>query len=149
MNARDIAAQLAPRMCEAASITAGGAGDNTEVDGDFHDRQGFLSCLLIIAFEAVLGAAETLSIAANLQDANDDQGAGVADFGDALASAVVATGGAGGTTERGVATLKADLSAARQFVRAQFTPDLSAGAADTAIVVGVLVFGGADEIPTS
>jgi hypothetical protein len=128
--------------------TAGGAGDATELDGRYIDRSGYLSAKLTVAFKAVLGDGETLSIAANLQDDADGAGVGT-DFGGAFASAVVATGPGGGGTVEGQVELDFDLSGARQYVRAQFTPDLSAANTDTAIIAAVLVLGGADEIPAS
>lgn len=144
---RDIGSLITAAACQAASATAGGAGDATEVDGQWIDRKDHLSCKLVIVFDATLAQDETLSVAANLQDANDDQGTGVGDFGDAVANAVVATGGAGGSTELGVVTADFDLSAAKQYVRAQFTPDLSAANTDTAIVAAALIFGPKNETP--
>lgn len=149
MKARDIGAQLAPRACGGVEATAGGAGDATEKDGQWIDRQGYLSATLVITYEATLGDGETLSIAANLQDADDDQGTGAADYGDAIANAVVATGGTGGSTEVGQVRQDVDLSGAKQYVRGQFTPDLSAGTTDVAVVSAVLILGGADEVPAA
>ena len=85
------AALLAARHQKAGvDATAGGSGDNTEVDGAWVDRQGFLSGKAIIAYTATLAQGATLSIAANLQDATSSGGAGAGDYGDALASTVVA-----------------------------------------------------------
>lgn len=147
MNTRNIGAAIAGRGCQAVSLTAGAGGDDAEVDGQWIDRQGFMSATLFILFDATLGDGDDLEIAANLQDADDDQGTGAADFGDPLANAVVASGGVGGSTEIGVARLDIDLSGAKQFVRAQFTPDLTAANTDTAIVGAILVLGGADVEP--
>lgn len=147
MLARNIGAQIKAAACQAASIVAAGAGDNTEVDGEWIDRQGYLSASLVILFDAVLADGEDISIGANLQDASDDQGTGAADYGAAIASAVRATGGVGGSTEIGVVKVDFDLSGADRYVRAQFTPDLSAANTDTAIVSAILVLGGADVIP--
>lgn len=147
MTSRDIGAQIAGRACAAATAVAAGTGDATEVSGQWIDRQGFLSAKLIVTYQAVLAEGETISIAANLQDATDSSGTGAADFGTASADAVRATGGSGGSTERGVVEIDVDLSAARQYVRAQFTPNLSASGTDTAILSAVLVLGGAESIP--
>lgn len=147
MTSRDIGAQIAGRACAAVAATAGGAGDAAEVNGQWIDRQGFLSAKLIVAYQGVLGDGDTLSVAANLQDATDGSGTGAADFGTAAADAVRATGGSGGSTERGVVEIDVDLSGAKQFVRAQFTPNLSAANTDTAILSAVLVLGGAEAIP--
>lgn len=143
---RDIGAILTSAASGAVSATAAGAGDNTEVDGPYVDRQNHLSAKLIIHYKAVLQQGETLSIAANIQDDADGAGAG-ADFGDALANAVVATGGAGGSVEEGTVELDVDLSGAKQYIRAQVTPDLSASGTDTAIVTATFVLGPKDETP--
>lgn len=141
----------------ATSVTAGGAGDNTEIDGEWGSRADNLSCSLFIPWEATLGATETLTISANIQDAADISGTGAADYSrtstgenDAvLASVVVADaallGGAG--TYRGVAQLDVDLSGAREFIRSQVTPDLSAANTDTAEIGSVFVLGGSDQKP--
>lgn len=146
---KDIGAHITARGCEAASATAGGSGDATEVDGQWIDRMGFKSAKLVVTFDATLGDGDTLSIAANLQDATDASGTGAADFGDALADAVVATGGTGGSTEVGAVELDVNLTEANRFVRAQFTPDLSASTTDTAIVAATLVLGGPNRKPAS
>lgn len=137
-------------------LTAGGAGDNTEIDGLSIDRMVHggggptLSAKFIVAFEAVLAAAATLSLVGNMQHA-DDNGSGApgswADTGDILASAVVATGPGGGGTVRGTAELDVKLSGLKQWIRVQFTPNLSAANTDTAEVVAVAVFGGNNENP--
>lgn len=156
---RNIGAFLhAASAAPVTDVTAGGAGDATEVDGTDYDRlvQGSggpsLSATLLMHFTAVLAAAATLSLAANVQDADDD-GAGApdtyADYGSALVNAVVATGPGGGGTVNGVARLNVNLSGARQWIRAQFTPNLSAANTDTARVSAVWIFGGSTEYPMS
>ncbi len=149
MTNRDIGAYITSRAAGAVQATAGGAGDAAEVDGPYIDRIGFQSGKLVIAFQATLGDGETLSIGANLQDAVDAAGTGVADFEDALPSAVVATGPSGGGTVHGTAELDVNLAGARPFVRAQFTPDLSRANTDVAIVSAALVLGGAERLPAS
>jgi len=144
---RNIGGLIKSLASGAATAVAAGAGDATEDSGAYVDRQGYLSAKLVITFEAVLQATETLSIAANAQDATDSSGTGVADFGTAFANTVVATGGAGGSTERGTVEIDLDLNTANQYLRAQFTPDLSAGATDTAIITSTFILGGADELP--
>lgn len=128
-------------------ITAGAGNDGVEQNGHWIDRSKALSAKLIISFSAVLSEAETLSIAANFQDASDSAGSGVADYGDALANAVVATGGVGGSTEVDVVELDVDLSSADLFVRGQITADLSAAGVDTVDLAAVLVLGGYNELP--
>ena len=93
---------------DAEVITAGAGNDNVEVSGNYVSRKGAngsevpLSGKLIISFKAVLAEDKTLTIAANLQDAVDAAGVGVADYGNAFASAIVATGGSGGSKDQTV-----------------------------------------------
>ncbi len=151
--ARDIGAFVTGALgLTPAVITAGAGDDGVEVDGPAVDRlalgRHYLSAKLIVAFEAVLAEGETLSIAANAQDDSQSDFAGTpADYGDAFANAVVATGGTGGSTERGTVELPIDLSSARQFIRVQATADLSAVGTDTVAIAAIWVFGGADELP--
>ena len=130
-----------------ATATAGGAGDATEVDGGWIDRLGYDSLVASMGFRAVLAQTQTLTLAANLQDADDDQGTGAADFGDALAATVVATGETGGSTEVGTKEVDFNLRGARRYVRLQFTPNLSAANTDTATVMAQAVLAGAVRSP--
>jgi len=141
---RNIGALLTPKVSDLASLST--STDGSEIDGGYVDRLDHLSAKLVIAYEAVLTEAETLTIAANVQDDADGAGAGV-DYGDAFASAVVATGGSGGSTERGVVEIDLNLSAAKQYLRAQYTATLSASSADTVILSAVFVFGPKRETP--
>lgn len=131
------------------SVTAGGGGDGAEVDGAWISRQDFESLSVLLPFETTLGATETLSIALNLQHADDSSGTGVEDFGDAVANAVQATGAGGGSTETGVVKADFDLTEAKEFVRVQYTPTMSAGTTDTADIMSLLILGGAVELPAS
>lgn len=149
MNAQGIAETLAARFAAVSSATAAGTGDATEVNGAYIDRQGFSSLKVVIAYSATLAQAKTLSIAANLQDATTSGGTGVADFGDAMASAVVATGPTGGGTVTGVVELDFDISGADQYVRVQYTPDLNASGTDTASLSAVYILGGAQVQPVT
>ena len=56
-------------------------------------------------------------------------------------------GPTGGGTVTGTFEVDLNISAAGQYVRAKFTPDLSAADTDTAALSGVLVFGGTDRVP--
>lgn len=132
-----------------AEAVAAGTGDATEVNGGWVDRRGRDSVAVFIAYRGVLTAAATLSIAANLQDAVDGAGTGAADFGAALANAVRATGAGGGSTETGTLKISFDLTAARRYIRLQMTPDLSAGATDTARVSAMFVWGPAADLPAT
>ena len=117
------------------AATAGGTGDATEVNGAWQSRMSkggiALSAKLVVSFTATLAAGATLTFAGNFQDALDAAGTGAADFGAAVPAAVVATGGAGGSTETGTFEVDVDLSGAREFIRSQMTPNLSAASTDT------------------
>lgn len=145
-SSRNIAAEIAARTSDLVSLTT--ANDGSEIDGGYVDRQGYESAALVIFYEAALTEGETLSIAANVQDDADGAGAG-ADFGDALANAVVATGGSGGSTERGTVRIPINLSGAKRYIRAQYTLSLSAGSSDTVLGCAAFILGGAQEVPTS
>lgn len=118
------------------TATAGGAGDATEVNGAWVGRNvatGIANSMkVVVSFTATLAEGATLTFAGNMQDATAIGGTGAADFGDAFAAAVVATGGVGGSTETGTFEVDVDLSGAREFIRTQLTPDLSAALNDTA-----------------
>jgi len=129
------------------TATAGGSGDATQVDGAWVSRKTAtgsiaLSAKAIISYTATLTAAATLKFAAQFQDAVDAAGAGAANYGDAIASTTAATGGGGGTTETGTAEFDVDLGGAREFIRIRVTPDLSAGATDTAAWSAIYLFFG-------
>lgn len=141
MNPYDVGAALdADHAVDATSVTAGGSGDATEVDGSSIDTQGLdsESVDLIVHGSATLDEDETLTIAGNWQDSADDQS--FADVGDALAATVVATGPTGGGTVEFTLKLGSlNLALARRYVRAQVTPDLSRANTDTASIMGVYV----------
>lgn len=150
----DIGAQLKAALAlDPAVITAGAGNDGVEVNGTGFDRfqfgnTRFLSGKLVIAWRATLAQDATLSIAANLQDDTAvGFGATPADYGPALANAVVATGPSGGGTVRGVSVIDVDLAGARQFLRAQVTANLSAANTDTVGICATFIFGGADQLP--
>jgi hypothetical protein len=131
-----------------ATITSGAGNDGVEVDGpyiDVSDLPGH-GAVLMIVWSATMDTDETLTIAANLQDATSGAGAGVADFGDALAATVVSTGAAG--TTNGVTELRIpEFNGNRGFVRAQVTATLSRGATDTVDIAAILVVGGGYVLP--
>lgn len=142
----------------AAAAAAASTGDNTEVDCDWVRRVDvtdgaeagmFMSAKLVITYTAALGADDTLSFGVQFQDATSAAGAGDEDYGDAVAKTVVATGDSGGSTETGTVEIDIDLSGAREYVRSQITPDLSAGSADTAEWSAVLVLFGPSRQPTT
>jgi hypothetical protein len=146
---KDIKAELHPvAALDPVSATAGGAGDGTEADGVTIDQRalstGFNSVEFNIAAKAVLAEDETLTVTGNLQDSAD--GSSWADI-TTPATLLTLTGGAGGSTERGVARMGVDLTKYRRYVRCQATPELSAANTDTANLQGIAIFGGGQELP--
>ncbi len=137
-----------------ATATAAGGGDNTEVDGQWVDRElsgvGIaLSAKLVIAFTSALQQDATLTFALNFQDATSSAGAGSADFAAAVAATVAATGDSGGSTETGTFEVDIDLGAARQWIRTQVTPNLSRGGTDTVEWSSILMFYGDHRQPST
>lgn len=154
---------------DAVFATAAGTGDNTEVVGSIVDlrRTGRVVCnsaKVLIGWIAVLGQAATLSLSAYLQNDTSSSmanagttafaptrfkvnGVAVALTSNKFAKAVVATGGTGGSTERGVAEFDVDLSSANEYFLVRWTPDLSAANTDTAYVFSVVLLGGGNIDP--
>jgi hypothetical protein len=158
---------IAAVALDPAVITAGAGNDGTEVNGPVIDRNDFpeaRSAKLIISYKAVLAEDKTLSIAANIRHSSASGMSPAGDHGSATGAAtdwfahgqggfdeaVVATGGSGGTTERGTVEIPVDLRGALRYLQAQVTADLSASGTDTVAISAVLVFGGfRDNPPTS
>ncbi len=128
-------------------VTAGAAGDGTEQDGAWIDRDDRNSVTVVVPYSATLAQGATLILAANIQDATASDGTGASDFGDAYAAAVVATGDTGGSTETGEIELNIDLGPANRYIRVQVTPTLSAADTDTVALAGVAVLSGARTYP--
>jgi hypothetical protein len=138
-----------------AVATAGGAGDNTPVNGTTFDRRALsdpgLSAALLLAFRAVLAAAQTVSVTIQFQDSAD--GSAWANYGAAQVFTVGSAGAGGAQDIRSV--VKADmgvngefgLDGARRFVRVVHTPNLTAGATDTFTSAGLFAVGGLQEKP--
>ncbi len=134
-------------------VTAGGAGDNTEANGEWVDRKDLtdgiaMSAKLVFVLEATLAAAANMTLLANFQDATDASGTGAADYGTPFPVTTVLASTPGGTVFT-VVEIDVNLSSAREFVRIQFTPNLSAANTDTARCAAVWLFGGAQRGPTS
>lgn len=147
---RNIGALIAvARAAANTAVTAGGGGDNSAVTGAIIDRASYgmpQSAVLAIPYTATLGAGETLSIAYTIQEGQTANLSDAATLKTA-ASAVVVTGPSGGGTVTGVFEVDVDLGPAGQYVRANFTPDLSRANTDTAALSAVLVLGGMDRVP--
>lgn len=150
----DIHSVISARIASAiTAATAGGTGDNTAITGVTIDRAAFasgqppLNADLLLGFDTTLAAAATLSLkTVKIQDSAD--GSTWADYLAFTDPGVVATGPGGGGNVKGVTRLGVNLSSARRYVRAVFTPDLSAANTDTASVFALLVFAGFDSIPS-
>lgn len=138
---------------QVAGVAADGVYDNVEVVGQVITRTDQLGhpmngLLIAVLFKAVLTAVDTLTLK-NLKVYHDSVvGMGTeALFETVEASEVLATGAAGGSTERGVFQRIVDLSGAKEFIRIKYTPDCSAGGADTFQIVAVPVFFGGNVEP--
>lgn len=132
------------------AVTAGGTGDNTEINGVALDQNAYgtryRSIKLCVPVLATLASGETLQVAANFQDSanNSDW----SDYATALAATTILTGPSGGGAVRGVAELEVDLTGARRYVRVQATPNASRAGTDTAVFgAGVLLLCGPQELP--
>jgi hypothetical protein len=138
---KDIGAYVAARGGIAGTTV------DSEVNTGWIDRQGYLSAFLALAVQAVLADAETLSFVANWQDADDAAGAGAADYGDPVISAVIQTGATGATeapvSPTGNNLPKVNLDHARRYIRCQFT--LTSSGSGTAAYGGAVVLGGGDQ----
>ncbi|WP_269581970.1 hypothetical protein [Roseibium sp. Sym1] len=146
------AASRSARVTGNQSATAAGAGDATEVNGAWINRliedKGMVqSAKLVIEFTAALGQDETLTFAGNFQDASDSAGTGVADYEDAFSATTAATGNSGGSTESGTLEFDINLAGAKQYVRAQITPNLSASGTDTVNWSATLILYGGSRVP--
>ncbi len=131
------------------TATAGGAGNNVAVTGLTIDRIALnvpLSAAFGIAYEAVLGASNTLSINA-VTVAHSPDGTTWTTFSTPVAPGVVATGPTGGGTVRGVVRVGADLTSAYRYVRFNWTPDLSAASTDTVAALAHATFAGTAHVP--
>lgn len=137
------------RAAANAAATAGSTGDATAVTGVIIDRAAYgfpQSGVLAIPFTATLAAAATLSIGYTVQEGNAANLSDAATLKTATA-VVVATGPSGGGTVTGTFEVDLNLAGAGRYIRANFTPDLSAANTDTAALSAVVVLGGADRLP--
>lgn len=131
----------------ATSVTAGSGADGTPQDGLAFDRESktqlCLSALAAVQVDATLAAAETVEVNIGVQDSADgvtwdDYEPGPLD--NYTPTVIDETG-------TSTATRKIQLGGARRYVRIRATLTFSAGGTDTADISGVLVVGGADELP--
>lgn len=146
----NIGSLIAVRRAAAnTAVTAGGTGDNTAVTGVTIDRAALgwpQSCVFAIPYTTTLAATATLTLVATAQGSENSDMSSASTIG-SFASAVVATGPAGGGTVTGTVEIDVNLSGAGRYVRVNFTPDLSAANTDTAALSAVAVFGGQIRLP--
>lgn len=151
---KDIGAVIKNIACGGAIATAAGTGDGTAVTGASIDRKpkggiGFGSCTLALAYLTTLAAAKTLAFQVEVQESADDGAGAPASWETATvlqASTVQATGAL--TASVGILEIKdTGFSSRKQWVRYNFTPELSNTATDTVVANLVATFGGPDSMP--
>jgi hypothetical protein len=146
---KNIEALLTPRVASAyTSIVAAGSGDNTAVVGVAIQRSLIglpLTAMCNILWSAVLGATKSLSLKTLLIEHSVD-GSTWTTYKTFTDPGIVATSVGGGTVE-GQTHVSVDLMGANDYVRFDWTPDLSNTATDTASLIAEFVFAGADRLP--
>ncbi len=159
MTARtfDLKSRITPVACGASMATAAGTGDATAVTGATINRKplggtGYDACVLALGYKTTLGSAETLKYQVEVQEADESSTVGTAgSFGTATvlqASTTQETGVKTGAV--GVLVIEdTGFKSRKQYVRYNFTPDLSASGTDTAVSELTAVLGGADRGPVS
>lgn len=133
-------------LLQAVALTAGGSGNNTEVNSGWINVEGYLSAKLVIQAESNIAANKALQMSANLEDATDSSGDGAADFGGSVTTKQMDGGTGSESNSLSVLEMDFDLAGARGFVRAQITPNLTATGTDTSSVSAtLLLFGGGED----
>lgn len=144
------------------SWTAGGGSDSATWTGISIDREGFATGSLprsldaIVFFDTVLASGHTLSITWDVQHSTNNSS--WTDYATESAT-VVATGISGGSRQVGKARMTVqstadnpspgpgiNLQSAYRYVRLNVLPHLSAPGTDTAVIAGIGVFGGFDQL---
>ncbi|ODT13079.1 MAG: hypothetical protein ABS57_19755 [Mesorhizobium sp. SCN 65-12] len=152
---RDVAHLLTARLATAfTALTAGGAGDNTNINGIAIDRfvggSLALNAEILLAFTATLAATKALLLkGVKIWHGDDGVNWAVDPYASIVDPGQVAVGAAGGSTEKGVFKLGVDLGSAKRFIRVDFTPDLNAANTDTGTVVAILNLAGFDRLPAA
>lgn len=126
-----------------SGVVAAGAGDNTPYNGSDINREDFEGGFFILSTRATLAANKTCITVGKLQHA-DDNGAGAPGaYADAPAGnqpggaagstlQTITDSGAGGTQRVATKISIGDESKLKKWIRLVPTPDLNAGATDTA-----------------
>jgi len=108
-------------------------------NGPAIDRSGFYTAVASVPVEAALSLGETATISLSVEHRADSS-----DTWKAYASADDLVMDASGSD---ISELDLDLSGALAEVRAVVTATMSAGTSDTADIAGIMVLGGAKEVP--
>jgi hypothetical protein len=160
MRSRDLVATIINRAAAAVgTLTAGGAGDNTAINGTALDTNAITNAAGVVVkaesvtfltfLQAVLGAGNKLTTALKIQDSAD--GSTFADIvmpaGTTIPTTAtnVLTNASAGTYQT-VAAIGIPLEYCRQYVRLVATPDLDRANTDTGTVTSIAVFGGASKL---
>lgn len=147
----NVGSYIAPRNAGAlATITAAAGNDNVEQNGPSIDRLGYDSAVIAILSRATLTGGQTLALSVTLQDSSD--GSTFADVAAEHQPGGIAGGGVLATLSTAgdnhyLSEYSVNLRGLRQYVRVQFTGNLSAGATDTATIACVMILGGAQTMP--
>lgn len=144
---REFSSVFGAKHVGAGAVTAGGAGDNVGVLSPSIDLDGFLSGAVVISAQTALAQDETLSVTVAVEESSDETTWDASE--EVSAAAVVATGGAGGSTEKIAIKIADSFAGRKRYVRYTITPNLSAADTDTANWAAVLIQGGAEETPVS
>ena len=150
----DIGFFLANAQCAFAPqvVTAGAGIDNVQQNGIIFDRLAvvgadiFPSTKLVFFGVTTLAAAETLTVAADVQHGDNSalsDAAVLAGF--TLATTIVKTGAA--TAGVWTVSLDVDLRTAKRYFRCRPTFDLSRATTDTAAVAAAWILGGGSILP--
>lgn len=123
------------------SVTAGGANDNSDVNGPSVDRRKYRTAIGVMSIVCTLAGSQTATCTLRLQDSADGS-TGWADYG-AIESLTISDGSA----EYGVIKANRNIDGAKPFVRWVGKIDLSAGSVDTAIAAVGALYGGAQNLP--
>jgi hypothetical protein len=153
VSLRDVGDTIKSAVASAfTSVTAGGAGNAVAVVGSAVDRldakTGSLadSCQFSILYSGTLAATKTISLTGvKIEQSADGVTWDATPYAVLTDPGVVATG-AGSVS--GVASFNQNLRSAKRFVRFDWTPTLSNTATDTSSVVGAVVLGGYDRLPS-
>lgn len=147
-NPRDVSSMVKPVIAELAGpLLAGGGADGVEIDGDDVNRSNFNSALLLVTVKGAITASKTLTVAVQLQHADDDGAGAAGTYADLGATYAVASEVVDDTTTESMIEVSLDLSAVKEWVRVQITPTFSNTATDTGEVAAVWVLGGAEILP--